>query len=478
MYGPTETAVWSSIKDLSTTSKITIGTPIGNTQMYILDKFNNPVPINVPGELFIAGDGLARGYLNNDDLTSKAFIPNPFIENALMYKTGDLCKFLANGEIEYLQRADNQIKIRGLRIELGEIENRILLYPNIKKACVIKQTINNRDFISAYIIANKRISISELRNYLSKYLPKYMVPSYFTAMDNFPYTPNGKINKKELPLPKEILQTSESKTFEEPTTDLEKQFVKIWENILNIKPIGITDNFFELGGDSILAMNLNIELKNITNSISYADIFKFPTIKELAQKSKAKDDNYDFNYMEKNYEKYNDILNKCTQVPKLLDLKYKPCGNVLLTGSTGFLGIHILDSLLKNEKGNIYCIVREEPGLTSQAKLLQKLNYYFGDKYNKLLGTRIIAITGDITKTGLGLNQEELLSLANNVNTVINTAAKVSHFGNYPEFHNANVKSVQNLIDFCKSFNKKLYHISTISISGNALESASMKQNI
>jgi len=478
MYGPTETAVWSSIKDLSETSKINIGSPIGNTQMYILDKFNHPVPVDVPGELFISGDGLAKGYLNNQELTSKVFIPNPFVDNTKMYKTGDLCKFLSNGEIEYLQRTDNQIKIRGLRIELGEIENKIISYKNVKDACVVKQTINNRDFVSAYLIVNKRISISELRDYLSQFLPKYMVPSYFTILDEFPHTPNGKINKKALPLPKEILK-SETKNvqFVAPKTDLEISFAKTWEKILNIKPVGINDNFFELGGDSILAMNLNIELKNITDNISYADIFKFPTISELIKKSKTKDENYDFNYMEKNYEKYNDLLNLNSKNPTIFDLKYKSSGNILLTGATGFLGMHILDSFLKNEKGIAYCLVREEPGLTAQAKLYQKLNYYFGNKYDKLLGLRIIAINGNVSNHAFGLNQEDLLELANNVNIVINTAARVSHYGNYSDFYNSNVKSVKNIIDFCKSFNKKLYHISTISVSGNALESPSIKQN-
>ena len=477
-YGPSETTVFSTFTDVTSYSKVNIGKPLSNTQIYILDKNMLPCPINVPGELYISGDGLAKGYLNNSELTSKVFINNPFIENTKMYKTGDLCKFLPNGEIEYLQRVDNQIKIRGLRIELGEIESKIQSYPNIKKSCVIKQTINNRDFISAYFTVTKRINISELRNYLSKFLPKYMVPSYFTVLEDFPYTPNGKINKKELPLPKEVLSSYQENKYIAPKTDLEKKFVKVWEEILNIKPVGITDNFFELGGDSILAMNLNIELKSITDSISYADIFKFPTIIELIKKSKSNDDNYDFNYMERNYKKYNNLLDLNLKIPKIFDLKYKIVGNILLTGATGFLGMHILDSFIKHEKGNVYCIVREEPGLTAQTKLYQKLNYYFGSKYNKLIGKRIFALTGNITNSGFGLNQEELLSLANNVDTIINTAARVSHYGNYSEFYNSNVKSVKNIIDFCKSFNKRLYHISTLSVSGNALETISIKQDI
>ena len=478
-YGPSETTIFSTFTDVTSYSKVNIGKPLSNTQTYILDKNMHPCPVNVPGELYIAGDGVSlKGYLSNKDLTNKLFINNPFIKNTKMYKTGDLCKLLPNGEIEYLERVDNQIKIRGLRIELGEIESKILSYPNIKKACVVKQTINNRDFISAYFTVNKRINISELRKYLSKHLPKYMIPSYFTVLDEFPYTPNGKINKKVLPLPKEILKSDKPNEYVAPKTGLEKKFVRIWEELLNIKPIGINDNFFELGGDSILAMNLNIELKNVTDSITYSDIFKFPTISELIKKAKSKSEDYDFNYMEKNYDKYTDLLALNKKVPKIFNLKYKTSGNILLTGATGFLGMHILDGFIKNEKGNVYCLIREEAGLTAQAKLHQKLNYYFGNKYDKLIGKRIFAVTGNISESGFGLNQDDLLSLANNINIVINTAARVAHYGNYSDFYNTNVKSVKNMIDFCKGFDKKLYHVSTLSVSGNALDSGSIKQNM
>ena len=479
MYGPTETAVWSSLKDLTNADKINIGKAISNTQLYILDKFNNPLPVGVPGELFIAGDGVCKGYYNNLELTQKVFLNNPFVPNELMYKTGDLCMLLPNGEVEYLERVDNQIKIRGLRIELGEIESKILDYNGIEKVCVIKQTINNRDFISAYFTASKRINPSSLKKYLSNYLPKYMIPSYFTVLEKFPYTPNGKIDKKALKLPEEVLSNSREAEYIAPRTDLEKQFCAIWEQILNVSPIGITDNFFELGGDSILAMNLNLELKSITDSISYADIFKFPTIAELVKKSKSKDEDYDFKYMEKNYDKYTNLLNSNIQVPNKNTLKYQNCGNVLITGATGFLGMHVLESFINKEKGKAYCIVRSEPGLTAGAKLHQKLNYYFGNKYDKLIGKRIFALTGDICKTGFGLNQEDLSTISNDVDVVINTAARVAHYGNYYEFYNINVKSVQYAVDFCKSFSKKLYHISTLSVSGEAFDTsiANNKQN-
>ena len=466
-YGPSETTVFSTFTDVTKMNEINIGIPISNTQIYILDRNLNIVPIGVAGELYISGDGVGLGYLNREDLTNERYINNPFFSNSVMYKTGDICKYDNNGQIYYLERADNQVKIRGLRIELEEIENKMLEYPSIKKAKVIKQTIGNREIISAYYIATKRIRITELRKHLYSKLPNYMIPSYFTALDDFPYTPNGKIDKKSLPIPNSILQ-SEKNNYIAPKTDLEIKLVSIWENILNMKPIGIKDNFFELGGDSILAMNLNVQLLKITNKITYSDIFAYPTIMQLAEKIEEKISNEkeekDLTYLNK---KYGKILNENMNIP--LVINENKCENILLTGVTGFLGIHILDEFLKKENGKIYVIIRKDPGQTINDKLTNKLHYYFNEKYDKYVNNRIITLEGDISKSGFGLNQEELFKLGNSVDLIINSAAKVSHYGNYQEFYNTNVKSVEKIIDFANAFKKKIFHISTLSVSGNSL---------
>ena len=466
-YGPSETTVFSTFTDVTKMNEINIGIPISNTQIYILDRNLNIVPIGVAGELYISGDGVGLGYLNREDLTNERYINNPFFSNSVMYKTGDICKYDNNGQIYYLERADNQVKIRGLRIELEEIENKMLEYPGIKKAKVIKQTIGNREIISAYYIASKRIRITELRKHLYSKLPNYMIPSYFTALDDFPYTPNGKIDKKSLPIPNGILQ-SEKNNYIAPKTDLEIKLVSIWENILNMKPIGIKDNFFELGGDSILAMNLNVQLLKITNKITYSDIFAYPTIMQLAEKIEEKISNEkeekDLTYLNK---KYGKILNENMNIP--LVINENKCENILLTGVTGFLGIHILDEFLKKENGKIYVIIRKDPGQTINDKLTNKLHYYFNEKYDKYVNNRIITLEGDISKSGFGLNQEELFKLGNSVDLIINSAAKVSHYGNYQEFYNTNVKSVEKIIDFANAFKKKIFHISTLSVSGNSL---------
>ena len=307
-YGPSETTVYTSFTDVTEVKEISIGKPLSNTQTYILDNDFNPVPIGVAGELYIAGDCVSAGYLNRADLTTSRYLKNPF-KNNIMYKSGDLCKYDKNGNIYCLGRTDNQIKIRGMRIELEEIENKILEFPGIKKVKVIKQIVGNREIISAYFIPFKKIRIPELRRYLYSCLPKYMIPSYFTPVDEFPYTPNGKIDQKSLPIPKGVLQ-SEHSNYIAPKTDLEIKLVSIWESILNTKPIGIKDNFFELGGDSVLAMSLTIQLLKLDDNIKYADIFKYPTISDLIEKLESNTSSSTDNTYNGLFEKYTDILEK------------------------------------------------------------------------------------------------------------------------------------------------------------------------
>ena len=466
MYGPTETTVWSTMKDLTHTDLITIGKPIANTQIYVLDNDLRPVPIGVQGEIYISGDGVVKGYLNNEELTKKSFVENPFIKNTIMYKTGDIGKYLDTGEIVCLGRKDSQTKVRGLRIDLEEIEKNIEANEFIKKAIVIKQTIDGKDFLTTYYTSSKEIDINKLKNDISKYLPKYMIPTYYVKLEKFPYTPNGKVDKKILPIPSIILG-EEKENYIPPKTELQKKLNKIWEKLLNKTYIGINDNFFEIGGDSLLAMNLNVELRKITNNITYQDIFRFPTISELEEKINSKDDSPFLSKIQDLSDSFENILKKSIKLNA--QHKYKPKG-VLLTGATGFLGMHVLEQFIKKHDINIYCIIRDDEKITSRVKLYKKLNYYFGDKYDKLIDKRIFAITGDITKIGFGLKQEELLNLANSVDTVINCAANVSHYGNYTDFYNTNVIGVKNIIEFCRSFKTKLYHISTMSVSGTKLD--------
>ena len=469
-YGPTETTICSTaiLVDDNLLNKypiLPIGKPLNNLELYILDSDFQPVPIGIAGELYIAGDNVSNGYLKDNVRTKKSFINIPNI-NKFAYKTGDLAVWNDDGIISFIGRNDNQLKVNGYRIEIKEIEAYVLKYPNIEKVAVIKQTLNNREFLSCYYIAKNKIIINDLKNYLSLYLPKYMVPSYFIELKEFPYTANGKTDRKALPVPSELLNISQEQ-YVAPTTDLQKKLVAIFEKLLNTTHVGINDNFFDLGGDSLLAMTLQIELVALSKDITYQDIFRYPSVAELEKKIVLNDDALFFSKIQDLSDNFTHVLKNATK--RRFIKKWHP-KNVLLTGATGFLGIHILEQLIKKEDCKIYCIIRDSKNMTSRTKLYNKLNYYFGDKYNDLLDKKIIPITGDITKPGFGLNQEDLLHLADSVNVVINSAANVSHFGNYSDFYNTNVKSVRYILDFCSSFDKKLYHISTLSTSGMNLD--------
>ncbi|MCB0178339.1 MAG: amino acid adenylation domain-containing protein [Anaerolineae bacterium] len=290
MYGPTETTIWSTVYQLQPgeTGGVSIGRPIGNTQCYILDSYLQPVPIGVPGELHIGGDGLARGYLNRPELTAEKFIHDPFSDQpkARMYKTGDLVRFLPDGNIEFLSRIDHQIKIRGFRVELGEIETILTQHPAIRTAVVIVREDQPGDKrLVAYLITDDgkdEVPASELRTFVREELPDYMVPSAYVFMDAYPLTPNKKIDRKALPVPDQT-GSELDETFVAPRDELELELKKIWESVLNIQRVGVRDNFFDLGGHSLLAVRLFIQIDEVLGkSLPLVALFQAPTIEELA----------------------------------------------------------------------------------------------------------------------------------------------------------------------------------------------------
>jgi amino acid adenylation domain-containing protein len=286
-YGPTEAVVGCMIyrfdPERDNGESVSIGIPIDNIRIYILDKYLNPVPIGVLGEISIGGDGLARGYLNSYDSTCEKFVENPFIPGQKMYKTGDLARWLSDGNIQFLGRIDHQVKIRGFRIELGEIENLLLKHDRIKDTVVVVKGDETGDKnLAAYLVSDIELSDVELKEYLLKDLPDYMIPSYFVQLEKIPLTPSGKVDRKALPKPG--LKVSESYTA--PRDEIEKKLVKIWSDILNISHslIGISDNFFESGGHSLRAMTLVSRIrKEFKVELPLVNIFNEPIVQEMAR---------------------------------------------------------------------------------------------------------------------------------------------------------------------------------------------------
>jgi amino acid adenylation domain-containing protein len=263
-YGPTENTTFSTTFEIKNKSynAIPIGKPVPNSKTYILDDNFQLLPIGVIGQMYVSGAGVARGYLNNQELTSKKFIGNPFVKTERLYDTGDLCRWLSDGNIEFLGRKDQQVKIRGFRIELGEIENTILLYSkDFNQVVVEARMLNNNKVLVAYFVSSSNIDKSELQNFLQKRLPDYMIPSFYIVLDEMPLTLNGKIDRKALPsISGENIIRNE---YVEPRNEIEEKLVEIWREILGIEKIGVTDNFFELGGHSLNVIKLTNTIDKI-----------------------------------------------------------------------------------------------------------------------------------------------------------------------------------------------------------------------
>jgi amino acid adenylation domain-containing protein/non-ribosomal peptide synthase protein (TIGR01720 family) len=287
LYGPTESTVWASYAQCFPNEDVTIGKPITNARLYVLDEQLQALPVGVPGELCIGGAGLAHGYLNREELSAEKFLPDPFRgeSTARIYRTGDRVRFLPDGNIEFLGRIDHQLKVRGFRIEAGEIETTLADIESVREAVVIAlgDEIGSQQLI-AYVIAQDdfELSLSELRTRLKQSLPEFMVPAAFVVLDEFPLTPNGKVDRTALPAPEEEQRLATEVEYAPPETPAEKALANIWQQLLNVERVGIHDNFFELGGDSILSIQIIARAAQQGLRLTPKQLFQHQTISELA----------------------------------------------------------------------------------------------------------------------------------------------------------------------------------------------------
>ena len=287
-YGTTETTIDScyfEAKDANSLDglvNVPIGKPLYNTCFYILDDAKVPVPVNVAGELYIGGAGLAKEYLNKPELTASKFIAHPFKEGELVYKTGDLARWLPDGNVEFIGRKDNQIKVRGYRIELGEIESVLASEESIKSCAVmLKEDVQGIERFVGYIVAEEDFDKKKVQEYLKSKLPDYMIPDTWVVLDKLPITNNGKIDKKALPALD--LASLSAHEYVAPTNEIEQKLVDIWQELLGVDKIGIHDNFFELGGHSLLATRLVSKIRKVIGTeISIKNVFQFDILEDLA----------------------------------------------------------------------------------------------------------------------------------------------------------------------------------------------------
>jgi amino acid adenylation domain-containing protein len=288
VYGPTETTIWSTAHRVKRgDSPVPIGRPIANTQTYVLDANGEPVPIGVPGELYIGGAGVAKGYIDRPELTAERFVRDRFSDdrNARLYRTGDIARFRTDGTLEFLGRADNQVKVRGFRIELGEVESVLAANPAIAQAVVaVREDQPGSRHLAAYVrpVAGPAPSGSELRAFVGERLPDYMVPSTFTELEAFPLTPNGKVDRQRLPAP-DGRRAGSAGSLVAPRSQLEHAIAQVWRDVLRVEEVGVDDNFFDLGGYSLLLVRVQTKLREMLDlEVPIVEMFQYPTIRTLA----------------------------------------------------------------------------------------------------------------------------------------------------------------------------------------------------
>ncbi|ATO50304.1 non-ribosomal peptide synthetase [Brevibacillus laterosporus DSM 25] len=476
-YGPTETTVFATTYTVDERIKewgiIPIGRPLHNTTVHILSSEDKLQPIGVIGELCVSGEGLARGYLNLPDLTMERFVENPFVPGERMYRTGDLARWLPDGVLEYVGRKDEQVKIRGHRIELSEIETRILEHPAISETVLIaKQNEQGSSYLCAYIVAHDQWNVGELRKHVRDALPEHMVPSYFIGLDKLPLTSNSKVDKRALPEPEGNLHLT--REIVAPKNESERQLVNIVAEVLGLEAseISITDNLFELGGHSLTILRILAKVHTLHWKLEMKDFYNCKNFEEVASKVSDMQDNQE---LSSNGSIFKQGEKKPIPVVPVHD-RQKEMEHVLLLGSTGFLGIHLLHELLQKTEATIHCVIRAKDDETAMQRLRKKIDFYFTSQYSSSQidewFNRIQIIHGDITQAKFGLEAKYYESLGTKVDTVIHTAALVKHYGYYEEFERANVHGTQHVVTFCLNNTLPLHYVSTLSVSGTSVEGA------
>ncbi|HGO1816517.1 TPA: amino acid adenylation domain-containing protein [Staphylococcus aureus] len=477
LYGPTETSIEVCdyrCENNTIYRKVPIGKPIYNTSIYILQN-ETLCGINTPGELCIAGKGVTRGYLNRPDLTKEKFIDNPFGEGKL-YRTGDLAKWQADGNIQYLGRIDDQVKIRGYRIELGEIENTLLKIKNVDNVTVVtKQTAGNELILCGYLVSKEELNLEHIKAKLRQELPEYMVPTHMIQIESLPTTSNGKLDKKLLP---EI--EVKQKIYVGPRNETEEVLAQAYREVLKIDSVGIDDNFFEIGGHSLKAIKLASVLSK-KYDVSLKDIFEWNNIRDL---SRVLINRKNKNIVEKleSLKKINNNLyiNKTedeiyikniTERYKNIEFGNTKTGkNVLLTGSTGYFGIHLLRELLLNTDSKIFILMRNNKE-NSLKKLMDLWLYYFDDYKIEFYKNRLNIVQGDISKQNLDIEKDQYVELANKIDIIINSAANVNHFGIKEVINKVNIDSLEYLLDFSNYKRpKEIHQMSTKSIASGEIQ--------
>lgn len=462
-YGPTETHVVTTLtlgRNCDSWPTLpTIGKPVSNTQIYILNGRREALPIGVAGDIYVAGANVARGYFHRPELTADRFIADPFSTHAeaRLYKTGDVGRWRADGTIEYLGRSDDQVKIRGFRIELREIEAQLSNHVQVREAVVVaREDVPGYKRLVAYVTPRDQAGpqAEELRAYLKGVLPEHMLPSAFIVLESLPLTPSGKLNRRALPPPQFASYVTEQ--YEPPQGEIEEAVARIWQELLQVRQVGRHDNFFDLGGHSLLAMKALLKVNQcIGCALKVTDMYTSPTPQELATRiggSAVLDELIDLSQEAMLDDKIRAIPGRVCLPPKA----------VLLSGGTGFVGRFLLAQLLQDRDAVIYCLVRaqsQDQGLFGLRKMLLRW-----DLWRAEYEARIVAIPGDLRLPRVGMDEVTYQMLSTKIDSIYHCGVSMNHLETYAMAKSANVESVRELLKLAT--NKKLKQMNYVSTLG------------
>lgn len=457
-YGPTEACVAPVGYEAETKRRVLIGEPGPNVKCFVVDKKLNLLPSGIQGELLICGQGVGRGYVNLPDKTEAAFIK---YRGFNAYHSGDKVRITTKGKLECFGRLDNQVKLRGLRIELDEIENVIISYGHIRLVKVIVRNNGTEDYLAGFFTADSQIDVNALKEYLATKLTPYMIPDVLLQLEKMPLNTNGKIDKKALP--ETTVQTSEAE-YVAPENEREKFFCEVFEKVLKRDKVGATDNFFRIGGTSLSATRVvSFGIQKGYNLV-YKNVFKNPTPRLLSQFVQEENGNTGAKEI---LEKTNPVKTEIrpslrgNTFEHLDEISYTPLGNVLLTGCTGFLGIHVLRELIKDSGRKVFCLMRKGDSASLENRLKILYFYYFAENIIPFINEKVFLIEGDITDANLYDKVK-----AFDFSEIINCAACVKHFAVDDSIAKVNYHGVENLIELTLKKNSKLIQVSTTSVAG------------
>ncbi|MDE1487946.1 amino acid adenylation domain-containing protein [Xenorhabdus bovienii] len=466
-YGPTESTITSNIFKLDrwteSNSSIPIGSPLPNYKSYVLNAEAQLLPIGVPGELYIGGAGLARGYLNRSELTAERFIDNPFATEedrakgyTRLYKTGDLVRWLPDGNLEYLGRNDFQVKIRGFRIELAEIENTLMKHADIGKAVVVTQKYNGQHCLVAYLVMNnKKINIEAINAFISHLLPDYMLPEWYIQLETLPLTINGKLDRRALP----ACQFNDRVTYSAPRNSTEENLCEIWSEVLKRERTGIDDDFFKVGGSSLNVFILRSKIwQKIALDIPVKAFYSQRTIRKMMD-----------NVITERFLCLEDEVAAMKEISfstAMISVSDPSRRHIFLTGATGFIGKYILHELLKDKNVNLTCLIRADnknDGFFRLKSTLENATLWCEDYIG-----RIAIVNGDLGQENMGMTPKEYSSLSETIDTIFHCAVHMNHLATYDMMKKINVDGTNQLLHFATQTRVKVFNmLSTVGVFNN-----------